>query len=156
MNFVAIFLKVKKLRSKRSRRTASSKCGEDLITNPSKKEPPARKRLEEILQDDSDGYSLFSSTSASCASSVSSDSRCGSRRMKESSASVGPSKQRGTNIVNRQSVFSSSGCGLYTVMWVVLVCLLSLIFGGRAFATVTCTGTWLFFAMGHCRSSHGG
>ncbi|EYU19173.1 hypothetical protein ABFS82_13G176600 [Erythranthe guttata] len=105
---------------------------------------------EEIFQDNSDRSSLFSSSSVSCASSISSNSRSGSRRINES-ASL-DLNQTSENL----KIACSSKCSysFATGMYVLLVCLVALVLGGKAFAIVTCTSMWLFFAP--CGGDDGG
>ncbi|KAL7087772.1 hypothetical protein ACP275_13G089200 [Erythranthe tilingii] len=97
---------------------------------------------EEIFQYNSDRSSLFSSSTVSCASSISSNSRSGSGRINES-ASL-DLNQTSENL--KMACSSKCRYSFATGMYVLLVCLVALVFGGKAFAIVTCTSTWLFFA----------
>ncbi|KAK6134448.1 hypothetical protein DH2020_031805 [Rehmannia glutinosa] len=165
----AVFFKtplLKKLRSKRSKRDSfrsSSNISSSKLIKKLKKKKQSREKYsdqEEIFQDNSDRSSLFSSTSSSSASSISSNSRPGSERIKTSSTDCFDSKQ--TNITNNKpramKTVISSKCD-YTsakLMLIILVCLVALVFWGKAFAIVTCTSAWLFWAPSRAGPRGGG
>ncbi|KAI3457525.1 hypothetical protein Pfo_014188 [Paulownia fortunei] len=154
----AVFFKtplVKKLRSKRSRRDSACRSSSNVLCKSTKLINPIKKKSsckgisgqEESFPDNSDRSSLFSSTSSSCASSISSNSRSGSERIKGSAACLDV-KQTNTN--NRQHAMKRVGSKYSyspaTGMIVLLVCLVALVFWGKVFAIVTCTSGWLFLA----------
>ncbi|PIN23049.1 hypothetical protein CDL12_04230 [Handroanthus impetiginosus] len=149
---------VKKLRNKRYSRRDSCRSSCNLSSSKPKKLITSIKKRpsqmgfsdqeELILGDNSDcNSSLFSSSCAnSCASSIS--SRSGSERIEGSAL---PSGLRQTITKNRQHGMKRGGIKCYDYnpvagMCVVLVCLAALVFGGKAFAIVTCVSTWLVFA----------
>ncbi|KAG8386247.1 hypothetical protein BUALT_Bualt03G0129100 [Buddleja alternifolia] len=99
---------------------------------------------EGIFRTNSNRSSLFTSTSPSSASSVSSNSRSGSKRIKEST-SLDDLKQ-----INRKNRKQNGGSKrIYNStngMYIIFVCLVAVVFLGKAFAIVACTSTWLFLA----------
>ncbi|KAL0362736.1 UNVERIFIED_CONTAM: tRNA (guanine(37)-N1)-methyltransferase 1 [Sesamum calycinum] len=148
---------VRKFRSKRYRRD-SCRSG----SNPSPKtkkqtSPTHKKSFYKGFSDDNeesfDGQSLFSSTPPSSASSVTSDSSSGSERIN------GPASldSRPTRTDNRHTKRADSkcSCNIAAGMFVLLVCLVALIFWGKIFAIVICILTWLFSAPS-CGSQDGG
>ncbi|KAK4398429.1 tRNA (guanine(37)-N1)-methyltransferase 1 [Sesamum angolense] len=148
---------VRKFRSKRYRRD-SCRSG----SNPSPKtkkqtSPTHKKSFYKGFSDDNeesfDRQSLFSSTPPSSASSVTSDSSSGSERIN------GPASldSRPTRTDNRHTKRADSKCS-YNIaagMFVLLVCLVALVFWGKFFAIVICILTWLFSAPS-CGSQDGG
>ncbi|KAL6529755.1 hypothetical protein OROGR_015378 [Orobanche gracilis] len=131
-----------------------------LIKN--KKTQPCNKssdRTKEVhFQDNSDGSSLFSSSASySRASSVSSVSSSGSERMKASSEGRDSNKPTSTDNIRQHAMKLVSGtkCDCRGLMFIILVCLVALVFWGKAFAIVTCTSAWLFRATGRSGPSGG-
>ncbi|XP_011095275.1 uncharacterized protein LOC105174784 [Sesamum indicum] len=148
---------VRKFRSKRYRRDSCRSSSTPSSKTKKQTSPTHKKSFYKGFSDDNeesfDRPSLFSSTPPSSASSVTSDSSSGSERIQ------GPASldSRPTRTNNRHTKRVDSKCS-YNVaagMFVLLVCLVGLVFWGKVFAIVTCILTWLFFAPS-CGSQDGG
>ncbi|KAL0399331.1 UNVERIFIED_CONTAM: hypothetical protein Sradi_2276400 [Sesamum radiatum] len=149
---------VRKFRSKRYRRDSCRSSSNPSSKTKKQTSPTHKKSSYKGFSDDSeesfDRLSLFSSTPPSSASSITSDSSSGSERINKEPASL-DSRQTRTNNRHTKTVGSKCSYNIAAGMFVLLVCLVGLIFWGKVFATVTCILTWLFFAPS-CESRGGG
>ncbi|GER53913.1 cysteine-rich RLK (RECEPTOR-like protein kinase)23 [Striga asiatica] len=155
----AVFFKMplwKTLRMKRWKRDSyRSNNGIPTKKPMTKKKMPPWKIFSDLDEETSSSgeksgrLSLFSSTSSLRLSSISSNSSSGSERGKIMSNCL-ESSQTSTNINIRQHAMKlvniSKSCDCRGLMFIILVCLVALIFCGKAFAIVTCTSAWLFLA----------
>ncbi|KAL0443472.1 UNVERIFIED_CONTAM: hypothetical protein Slati_2069900 [Sesamum latifolium] len=141
---------VRKFRSKRYRRDSCRSSSSPSSKTKKQTSPTHKKSSYKGFSDDSQS-SLFSSTPTTSASSITSDSSSGSERINKGPASVDSRPTR----TNTKRVGSKCSYNIAAGMFVLLVCLVGLIFWGKVFATVTCIVTWLFFAPS-CESQGGG
>ncbi|KAL3613742.1 hypothetical protein CASFOL_041816 [Castilleja foliolosa] len=165
----AVFL-LKKLRTKRSKRDSYRSSNN---TSPSKiKKPTKNKKTQtrnksisdpdELFRNRSDHSSLFSSTSSSSiASSIYSNSSSDSDRIKLALSDFPDSSQASSTSTNNfrqhamKLVSKSSKCDCSGLMFIILVCLVALVFWGKVFAIVTCSSAWLFLAPGRAGNRGG-
>lgn len=146
-------------RSSLARRKGSRKSEKETPYRPSKFEKlcssfgkkksssPNKETLDHSLRSDSSRSTLFSSSTAAAsssltssrASSVASNSRSASERKRSSSFDSLQLSQKPTTLSKKTNGCCSSNVGLYFL----LICLVALIFWGKAFA-VFCTSTCLF------------
>ncbi|KAK4439879.1 hypothetical protein Salat_0322800 [Sesamum alatum] len=158
----SVFLRtplVRKFRSKRCRRDSCRSSSNSSSKTKKSTSPTNKKSSYKPFSDDNeesfDRHSLFSSTPPSSASSVTSDSRSVSGRT-DGPASLDSRPTTTTNNRHTKRVGSKSSYNIAAGMFVLLVCLVTLVFWGKAFAIVTCIWTWMFFAPSYTSEGGGG